>query len=197
MTVRLTLIAPAMNTALREARFDDGPLEPAGRAAAEAAAGALRPEGARVLVSPSVRCRETAQALGLDGAAEPRAALAGCAMGRWRGLRLDEVAAAEGPDLAAWLADPATAPHGGESLRALRERVGAWLEGLEPGWVIAVVEPDVLRAAVVHALALDDAALWRLDPRPLSATHLTGRAARWNLRLGEPLTPGRAEDARR
>ncbi|MEU8525513.1 MULTISPECIES: histidine phosphatase family protein [Streptomyces] len=192
MTVRLTLVAPAMNTALREARFDDGPLEPAGRAAAAAvaAAGALRTEGARVRVSPSVRCRETADALGLGGAAEPREALAGCAMGRWRGLRLDEVAAAEGPAVAAWLADPAAAPHGGESLRALRERVGAWVERLEPGWVVAVVEPDVLRAVVVHALGLDDAVLWRLDPRPLSVTHLTGRAGRWNLRLGEPLGRG-------
>ncbi|WP_406862188.1 histidine phosphatase family protein [Streptomyces sp. HUAS MG47] len=187
MTVRLTLIAPALNSALREARFADAPLDPAGRAEAEAVAGGLRAGGARVRISPSERCRETARALGLGAAAEPRAALAGCAMGRWAGRRLDAVAAEEGPAVAAWLSDPSAAPHGGESLRAVRERVGVWLDGLEPGRVLAVVEPDVLRAAVVHALTLDDTALWRLDARPLTATHLSGRAGRWNLHLGEPL----------
>ncbi|MER7953037.1 histidine phosphatase family protein [Streptomyces sp. NPDC096079] len=187
MTVRLTLISPATSEALREVRFDDdGPLDPAGVARAEAVAGSLGPVP-HAYSSPSPRCRRTARALGL--AAEPVDALAGCAMGRWRGRTLEAVVAAEEAAVAAWLSDPAAAPHGGESLRELRVRVGAWIDGLGDGVgrVTAVVEPDVVRAATVHALAAPDAMAWRLDVRPLAAVHLTGRAGRWNLRAGEPL----------
>lgn len=187
MTVRLTLISPATSEALREVRFDDdGPLDPAGIARAEAVASAVDPSP-RAYTSPSRRCRRTAEALGLR--AEPLDELAGCAMGRWRGQTLAAVAAAEEAGVSAWLSDATAAPHGGESLRDLRLRVGAWLDGLRDGsgGVTAVVEPDVIRAASVHALGAPDATAWRLDVRPLTAVHLSGRAGRWNLRAGEPL----------
>ncbi|MFF8376065.1 histidine phosphatase family protein [Streptomyces sp. NPDC015661] len=187
MTVRLTLISPAANEALREVRFDDdGPLDPAGIALAEAVASAVGPSP-RAYSSPSLRCRGTAEALGLS--AEPVEALAGCAMGRWRGRSLAAVASAEEAEVSAWLSDPTAAPHGGESLRDLRVRVGTWLDGLQEGSgrVTAVAEPDVIRAAMVHALAAPDSTAWRLDVRPLTAVHLSGRAGRWNLRAGEPL----------
>ncbi|KOX36371.1 MULTISPECIES: histidine phosphatase family protein [unclassified Streptomyces] len=188
MTVRLTLVPPATSDALREVRFDDdGPLDPAGLARAEALAAVVAP-ATRAYASPSARCLGTARALGLR--AGPVAALAGCAMGRWRGRTLDDVAAAEEAALAAWLSDPEAAPHGGESLRDLRVRVGAWLDALREGSgrVTAVVEPDVVRAATVHALGVPDAVARRLDVRPLTAVHLSGRTGRWNLRVGEPLT---------
>ncbi|MFJ6410693.1 histidine phosphatase family protein [Streptomyces hydrogenans] len=198
MTTRVTLVSPATNQALRAVRFDDdGPLDAAGGARAAAAAGAF-PSGVPSFVSPSRRCRDTADALGLDRAV-PSPALAGCAMGRWRGRTLDEVAASEAEAVARWLTDPAAAPHGGESLRDLRLRVGAWLDSLHeapPARVVAVVEPDVVRAAVVHALAADDHAFWRLDVRPLSATGLSGRAGRWNVQTGRPLAPSRDDDGR-
>ncbi|MFZ4300813.1 histidine phosphatase family protein [Streptomyces cinereoruber] len=188
MTVRLTLVPPAASEALREVRFDaDGPLDPAGLARAEALATAFGP-ATRAYASPSARCLGTARALGLR--AEPAAGLAGCDMGRWRGRTLDDVAATEEAGLAAWLADPEAAPHGGESLRALRVRVGVWLDALREGSgrVTAVAEPDVVRAAAVHALGVPDEAARRLDVRPLTAVHLSGRGGRWNLRIGEPLT---------
>ncbi|MFI8517594.1 histidine phosphatase family protein [Streptomyces sp. NPDC085481] len=181
MTVRLSLVAPAMSTALREARFDDsGPVEPLPEGLLTVAA------GVRVVGSPSGRCRATAEALGLAHAV-PVDALAGCAMGRWRGRSLAELAAGEPESLGAWLSDPDAAPHGGESLRELRERVGAWLDALESGAYLAVAEPDVIRAAAAHALDAPAGAFWRLDVRPLSRTELSGRSGRWNLRLGGPL----------
>ncbi|MEV6207457.1 histidine phosphatase family protein [Kitasatospora sp. NPDC051914] len=186
--MRVTLISAAMSEAARASRFDDGsPLDDHGLRAAARAAGTLRPTG-RVLVSPSPRCRQTAEVLGLPAPAD-EPALAGCAVGRWRGRTLDEVAAAEPEALARWLADPAAAPHGGEPLQALLDRVAAWLDGLpeEPASLIAVVEPDTVRAAVLHALGAPAAAFRRLDVRPLTATHLSGRAGRWNARCGEPL----------
>jgi hypothetical protein len=53
--------------------------------------------------------------------------------------------------------------------------------------VVAVVEPDVVRAALVAALEAPHAMFWRFDIRPLTATALSGRAGRWNVRVGEPL----------
>ncbi|MFG3052659.1 histidine phosphatase family protein [Kitasatospora sp. NPDC048239] len=186
MTVRVMLISPAMSTALRAARFDDeSGLEAGGVDAARAAAGALQGAGL-VLASPSARCRQTAEALGLTAAAE---APAGWAMGSWRGRTLDEVAAEQPEAVAAWLSDPAAAPHGGESLAALCARVGGWLDALADGGprALAVVEPEVVRAAALHALGGPPAAFWRLDVPPLTATALSGRAGRWNLRLGADL----------
>ncbi|MFG2948068.1 histidine phosphatase family protein [Streptomyces adustus] len=189
MTSRVTFITPATSPSMRRARFDDGdPIDDHGVARARAAAGSL-PSAVRVLASPSVRCRQTAVELGLDATAEP--ALAGGDMGRWRGLTLDEVAATEPAELARWLSDPGAAPHGGESVRQICERTARWLEAAaeSDGRVLAVVEPEIVRAAVIHALAAPEAAFWRLDVPPLTATELTGRAHRWNLRLGRPLGP--------
>ncbi|RAJ47219.1 broad specificity phosphatase PhoE [Kitasatospora sp. SolWspMP-SS2h] len=186
-TVRVALIAPALGAELHGARFgDDRPLTEAELAPARVLAA---PRADRVLSAPSPRCRQTAGALGLvPDAVEP--ALADLDAGAWRGRPLAELAAAEPRALAAWLSDPDFAPPGGESVTALLARVGRWLDALpaDTGRLLAVAEPAVVRAAVVHALALPPAAFWRLDVAPLTATHLSGRAARWNLRCGTALS---------
>ncbi|MFJ4920187.1 histidine phosphatase family protein [Streptomyces sp. NPDC088725] len=220
MTTRVLFIAPALGPALREARFGEpdaadhgldasadrpvgprGGLDSAGLRQAEAARGsaqAMVAPTATLYVSPSRRCRETAEALGLQ--AESLPGLAPCAMGRWQGRTLDEVAAAEPESVAAWLSDPASAPHGGEPLLALLARAGEWLDGLTSGQatratpakgrVVAVAEPDIVRAAAVHALGAGPQAFWRIDVRPLSVTELSGRDGRWNLLSGRPLHSG-------
>ncbi|MFI7293815.1 histidine phosphatase family protein [Streptomyces sp. NPDC050121] len=192
MTSRVTFVSPATNASLRQGRFDDGgSIDAAGQARARGAAKTL-PTAARVVASPSVRCRETAAALGLDAAqsAEP-ADLAGLDVGRWRGLTLAEVGAGEPEAVARWLADPASAPHGGESVEELCGRVRRWLETAQDmgGRTLAVVEPEVVRAVVVHVLGAPPAAFWRVDVPPLTATTISGRSGRWNLRIGHPLDP--------
>ncbi|MEU8827714.1 histidine phosphatase family protein [Streptomyces sp. NPDC048636] len=185
--VRITLVTPAVNAALRQVRFDDAPPDPSALRRAEAAAGAL-PHHDTSLTAPSVRCRGTARALGLDAAVTEE--LRDLDVGRWRGRSLDEVGRQTPEEMAAWLTDPAAAPHGGESLLELLERVGAWLSdraGHEER-VLAVADPPVVRAALVHALGVPAATFWRLDTAPLTATELSGRAGRWNLRCGRPLT---------
>ncbi|MFJ8862329.1 histidine phosphatase family protein [Streptomyces sp. NPDC102451] len=192
MTSRVTFISPAMSSSLRGARFDDGAsIDADGEARAHAAAGSL-PAAARVVISPSVRCRETATALGLRGA--EAAELPGLDVGRWRGLSLAEVGAEEPEAVARWLADPACAPHGGESAEELLARVAQWLDAsLETeGRTLAVVEPEVVRAAVTYVLGAPPAAFWRLDVPPLTATTISGRSGRWNLGLGRPLGPAEA-----
>ncbi|WP_406150159.1 histidine phosphatase family protein [Streptomyces anulatus] len=191
MTVRVMLISPAMNAALREARFDgDAPLNRSGRGRAGAAAGAV-PAAGLTLSGPSERCRETTEALGLAARTEP--ALSGWDLARWSGRSLDDVAAAEPARMSAWLGDPSAAPHGGESLRDLVGRIGGWLDSLgapdAPGAdFLAVAEAAVIRAAVVHGLRLPAEAFWRLDVAPLTLTELSGRSGRWNVGLGRPLT---------
>ncbi|OPF71379.1 histidine phosphatase family protein [Streptomyces antioxidans] len=196
--VRITLVAPAVNAALRQVRFDDAPPDAAGLRRATAAAGAL-PHRDTAFTAPSERCRGTAAALGLDAAVTQE--LGDLDVGRWRGRSLDEVGRKAPEEVAGWLSDPAAAPHGGETLLELVERIGAWLDARRedpapatPGRaarLLAVVEPAVVRAALVHALGLPAPAFWRLDVAPLTATELSGRAGRWNLRCGYPLA-GRA-----
>lgn len=184
MTIRLTLLAAAPGPALRVARFDDDQsLDERGLEAARAAAPAL-PPAARYVTAPSLRCRQTADALGLSAVVEP--ALRDVDMGTWRGRTLGDLAAADPGGLGAWTSDPAATPHGGESVAGLCERVGTWLDALPEGTgrVLAVTEPAVVRAAIVHALATPPAAFWRIDVPPLSCARFTAHAGRWNLRLG-------------
>ncbi|MEU1043118.1 histidine phosphatase family protein [Streptomyces sp. NPDC005907] len=187
MTTRVTLISAASSAALRAARFDDGcPADAGGLRLARAAAGTFTAAGER-WVSPSVRCRDTAGALGLD--AVEVAEFAGLDVGRWRGATLDEVGATEPEAVARWLADPGSAPHGGESVRDFCDRVARGLERAaeHTGRVVAVVEPEVVRAALVRALGAPESAFWRIDVPPLTATDLSGRSRRWNVRAGRPL----------
>ncbi|WP_406012215.1 histidine phosphatase family protein [Streptomyces sp. NBC_00984] len=196
MTVQVMLISPALNAALREARFDgDAPLDAAGARRARAAAAAV-PAADRQLRGPSERCAGTADALGLRTGPEP--AVRGWDMGRWSGRRLAAVGGEEPEAVSAWLTDPSAAPHGGESLLELCSRAGRWLETLESAGggaglrVLGVVEPAVVRAVIVEALALPPEAFWRLDVAPLTLTGLSGRSGRWNLRCGQPLSPAPA-----
>lgn len=93
MTTRVMLVSPAVGEAQREVRFDDdGPLSEAGLRRVRAVAGELTAAD-RAFASPSVRCRRTAEELGLS--VLPAGELAGCAMGSWRGRTLAEVADAE------------------------------------------------------------------------------------------------------
>ncbi|MFF1380484.1 histidine phosphatase family protein [Streptomyces sp. NPDC058308] len=190
MTTRVLLVAPALTAAARRGVFGDGePLDPAGAAQTRRAAGTL-PTGCQVLVSPGARCAQTADALGL-GARLEAPSLAGLDPGRWRGRSLEEVSAAEPQAVGRWLTEPEAAAPGGESVADVCSRVAEWLDALRAdtpsGRVVAVVEPEVVRAAAVHATGAPLSAFWRFDVLPLSTTELSGRSGRWNMRLGCPL----------
>lgn len=189
MTRRVWFVSPAMNASLRHARFDDGtPLDPAGRTAATGAAPWL-PAG-QAVVSGSRRCRETAELLGLVAPVAPDE-LAAPDTGLWRGRTLAEVSESSPQDVGRWLSDPEFRGGGGESVADVCARVARWLRATAAtdGLVIAVVEPEVVRAAVVHALGAPLSAFWRCDVAPLTVTELSGRGGRWNVRCGRPLAP--------
>src|SRR5262249_34487252 len=130
MTLRLSLICHGATAATRSAAFSrDEPLEPGAVRRAETVGKALRPP-ARAWTSPALRACQTAAALGITASAEP--ALRDCDHGRWAGRRLADLATEDPDGVAAWLSDPAAAPHGGESLEDLRRRAAAWIDRCAP-----------------------------------------------------------------
>ncbi|MFE9094613.1 histidine phosphatase family protein [Streptomyces sp. NPDC007264] len=187
MPFRVTFVAAARSSSLLAERFeDDRPLDQAGWDEVQRAAWGLVPLAAAELryCSPTPRSRATGDALGYAPLVQP--ALRDCDMGRWRGLTLGEAMAREPSAVDAWLADPRSAPHGGESLVSFVSRVGGWLDTRpvdDGSRIVAVAEPSVVRAALVYALRAQPSSYWNIDVRPLSTVSLAGRGGRWNLRL--------------
>lgn len=187
MHVRLTLLAAARSASLLDVRFDDDrPLDAAGWHDVQRRVPSLLHLAAAELryCSPSARCRETGEALGLTPLSQ--VALRECDMGRWRGRTLAEVTAAEPHAVDRWLADPRVAPHGGESLLAFIQRIGGWLDTRpvgDGGWAVAVAEPSVVRAAVCYVLKAPPHSYWNIDAQPLAALTLAGRPGEWQLYL--------------
>ncbi|MFJ2023968.1 histidine phosphatase family protein [Streptomyces sp. NPDC087897] len=186
MTLRVTLVAAARGSSRSAERFDDDrPLDEAGRHEVRFVAHALVPLGAAELryCSPTPRSRATGNALGFAPMAQP--ALRDWDMGRWRGLTPGEVTAREPAAVDRWLADPRSAPHGGETMLEFIGRVGGWLDTrpADGTLAVAVAEPAVIRAALVYALNAPPSAYWNVEVRPLSTLTLTGPPGRWSLCL--------------
>lgn len=162
--VRVTLVAHPLTASQRDGAFPpaDEPAEPVSFRV---------PTGAtRVVRGPEARCD-------LVPGAEVVPELRDLDMGSWAGRRLADVDPVE---LARWAGDPEAAPHGGESVNELLARVRGWLGRLDPGAVLALTHPAVVRAAVSVATGADHR---RVDVPPLGRASLTGTGGRWNLRL--------------
>jgi broad specificity phosphatase PhoE len=188
VATRLDLLAHGATAATRAARFpDDEGLEASAAIALEGLKGGLRPY-AHALTAPARAARETAKALGFDDAVV-ETALKDCDYGRWRGLASRDVAEREPDGFAAWLGDPLSAPHGGESLTALIERVGAWLAQslTRERATLAITHAAVVRAAIVNALGAGSSSFARIGVAPLSLATLSGHGHRWNLVALGPL----------
>ncbi|MHA7650205.1 histidine phosphatase family protein [Mycobacterium sp. ML4] len=175
---RLTLIAHAMTDAMAAGRFPaDESLSDVGRRQV-----ARMSHDPRAVAGPERRTRQTAELLGLRACAEPQLADLDC--GSWRGQELENIAPG---DLRAWLTEPASAPHGGESLMNLVDRVTGWLDSLSSQAgntrTVAVTHPAVIRAAILVALGAPPQSFWRIDVAPVSRTVLHRRDGAWTLRL--------------
>lgn len=182
MVRRLTLICHGATAATRSGAFsDDEPLEGKAVTAATALTGHVRRPD-RALVSPALRARQTAQAMGLSASAD--AGLRDWDVGIWRGRGLAALHAEAPQALVAWRGDPDAAPHGGESLTKLAARVAGWLGqvDLAAGHVVAVTHAAVVRAAMLAVLEAPPSAFWRLDVQPLSLTDLRTDGTRWTVR---------------
>jgi broad specificity phosphatase PhoE len=161
------------------------------RQAARLGAGLAGLDVARVVTSPLVRCRASAEAIvaGLGGAeagsaggrpdrsAEPKVEVDE----RWIELdygELDGTPVAEVPsaDWARWRSDVDWAPAGGESLAAMGRRVRAACGDLaadaEDADVVVVTHVSPIKAAVAWALSVGDEVAWRTWVAPASITRI-------------------------
>ena len=179
MKARLLLIRHASTAATRAGMFPaDEPLDDeAIREVSTARATFGRYDQA--LCSPSVRTRQTADALGLIPKIE--ADLAECDFGTWAGLSIEDVKARYAGQIDAWLADPSSAPHGGERLTDVAARVNRFLQRASSlkGTTVAVTHGGVIRVAIVLARAQPLEMVWRVNVEPLSITELRFARGRW------------------
>jgi broad specificity phosphatase PhoE len=177
--VRLTLVSHAMTDAMAAGRFPtDEPLNAIGMRQVDAASDLGMVDVA--VCGPEKRARQTAELLGLQARVDHDLADLDC--GRWRG---DVLGGVEPAELAIWLTDVTAAPHGGETIVALVNRVRRWMDSVSStrGRLIAVTHPAVVRAAVVIALDAPAKSFWRTDIAPASATVLHFRGHAWTLRV--------------
>jgi len=191
MTARFHLLCSASTPSIRARAFpDDEPLDPRGREDLRHVARTL-PASAEVLRSPALCAAQTAE--GLSFAAQPEPALRECDFGRWTGRKLTDVLAQEPDALAAWLRDPRSAPHGGESLVKVVARVGIWMDSLltSDQTILAITHASVIQAAIAHALGGEPRSLLGVDIGPLGHAKLSNSGGRWRLGALIPLKEAR------
>jgi broad specificity phosphatase PhoE len=155
----------------------ESPLTARGRSDAAKLSGALGPVF-RLVSSPLGRARQTAEALGLAPPVEVDERWIEVDYGELEGRALRDVP----PELwARWRADPTFAAPGGESLRAVGERVRIACDELfaRPGAgaradadVVVVSHVSPIKAAVAWALGGGDEMVWRLYLATASITRI-------------------------
>ena len=183
MKGRLSLICHGPTISNREGRFPaDEPLEERAASQVDRLLPRLGSIGS-VSTSPALRARQTAAALSREYTVEPR--LRECDYGRWQGLSIADLAETEPEALALWMTDFSAAPHGGETLLSVLDRVGSWLDARigDSGHAVVVTHATVVRAAILHILGAPTQAFWRMDVEPFSITEMTTDGNRWQLRL--------------
>jgi broad specificity phosphatase PhoE len=151
--------------------------EPLNERGVEEVRGLKLPRADIAVMSPALRTRQTAEQLGLSPLVDPL--LRDVDYGAWSGRTLKEL---EPELLSAWLADPASAPHGGESIASLFERTRAFLAAVADGTTIAVTHASFARAAVVLTLDAPMESFWNVDVGPLARVTLTSDGRVWRLR---------------
>jgi broad specificity phosphatase PhoE len=194
MVARITLVSHASTRDLRAATFggDDG-LDDIGRTQAERLAGSLGRVD-QCWSSPAQRARQTAEALGLTPQVDER--LRECDFGRWSGFKFQQVLLREPRKLVSWMKNPASAPHGGETIPQVLARVTDWLResDRQKGHTVAVTHASVIRAAIVYVIEAELRSFWRIDVSPLSKTDLRTNGRRWVLRSTGPMSADESSD---
>ncbi len=148
----------------------DLPIDEVGRAQAAAVTSVLTMVD-RVVCSPSLRARQTAEVFGLEPELDER----------WLEMDygdLDGVAMADVPSdmWAQWISDPNFRPPGGESLQEMGDRVFAACDDLmdaaRTSDIVVVSHATPIKAAVAWALGVDVTITWRSQIDQASVTKI-------------------------
>ncbi|MDT9631991.1 histidine phosphatase family protein [Pseudomonas sp. JV449] len=176
---RLSLICHAATPAQKYGRFPDNEsVVMDWQAAALSLAGRYKKK-TRLLCAPEARAWQTAGLFGSQAVIEE--ALRDGDFGDWKGQAISQL---RSDALMDWMTHSTRAPHGGESVEQICARVAAWMKTLEaqPGHVVAITHPFVIRAAMLHVMQFPVSMFYRIDVEPLSATELRFNTV-WRLRL--------------
>ncbi|WP_182524172.1 bifunctional RNase H/acid phosphatase [Nocardioides dongkuii] len=173
-----------------------------GRDQVRAAARWLGPVAERVsavVASPVRRTAESAAIVAevLDAAVEEEPGFAEMEFGHWDGLTFAEVAAQHGDELGEWLGSLDVAPAGGESFRAVQERVLGGLERVLAAHagrtVVVVSHVTPIKTLVAHAMAAPLEAVFRMELSPASVSVVSYYPdGKTSLRLYNALPPENA-----
>ncbi|MEY2430333.1 MAG: alpha-ribazole phosphatase [Acidimicrobiaceae bacterium] len=156
----------------------DPPLDGTGRDQASAVAAELAPlkKTTRVISSPLRRTRETAAIIAREGLVDIDERWIELNYGVFEGKPVLDISM---DTWTQWRTDPDFAPEGGETLRALGQRVSkACAELLAAGIdddVIVVTHVSPVKAAVVWALDVGNEVTWRMYVAPGSITRIADR----------------------
>lgn len=155
-------------------------LDDRGRAQARAAAASLGHVD-RVIASPLLRTRQTAEAL--TEATDVDAQWVEMDYGEWDGRALRDIPAQVWSE---WMTDTAFTPPGGESIATLGLRVRAACDALAEEAaikdVVVVSHVSPIKAAVAWALGVPDDVAWHLHLEPASITRIATTGGRRVLR---------------
>ena len=158
------------------------PLNDEGREQARATGEWLAPMAGTfdaLVTSPVRRTHETAEILGefLDLEIQEEPGIAEMEFGAWDGMSFTEVHEKWPDELSAWLGDLESAPHGGESFRAVEQRVLEGRDRIVNGYagqtVVAVSHVTPIKTLVADALGAPLEAVYRMELAPASVTVIT------------------------
>ncbi|OHV07530.1 histidine phosphatase family protein [Kushneria phosphatilytica] len=176
MSRRLTLIAPAATAAYRPGRLagDEPIVQPI-----HAPPLLERLSVEACFCAPECQARQTAEWLALEATIDP--ALKALDIGHWQGVSRETLARDDPDGLARWMRDPASAPHGGESVEQLCQRAASRLQTVGNGHTLMVTHAEVIRAFVIVAMEAPARSYFGLDIAPLTLTRLED-GTRWRVR---------------
>ena len=126
--------------------------------------------------SPVLRTRQTAEILAefLDLEIEEEPGIAEMEFGTWDGMSFTEVHEKHPDEISSWLGDLESAPHGGESFRAVEKRVLEGRDRMMSAYfgqtVVVVSHVTPIKTLVADALGAPLEAVYRMELAPASVT---------------------------
>jgi ribonuclease H / adenosylcobalamin/alpha-ribazole phosphatase len=181
----LVLVRHGVTDATKGKLFSGGlassnpPLNDEGREQARATGEWLAPLAGTfdaVVSSPVRRTRETAEILAefFDLEIEEEHGIAEMEFGTWDGMSFTDVHEKWPDELGAWLGDLESAPHGGESFRAVEKRVLAGRDRMVESYagrtVVVVSHVTPIKTLVADALGAPLEAVYRMELAPASVS---------------------------
>lgn len=135
----------------------------------------------RIVTSPANAAMQTGRTF--ETTTHVDAAWSDLDYGLWQGRPIREIHDEDAAGLGAWLSEPRSAAHGGESLKALQIRVRGALEShREAGVTLVVTHAIVVKTVLATVLDAPLTAIYCMDLEPLSAVTLTRSGDAWRLR---------------